>query len=115
MTISLLNNIVKAIKTEEVRPVDMADRIARQAFERAHSWDFEIISWLRPGPALVALMFFVVLFSSLWMVTGSRQGVAYSEYEKLIEETDSANLGTNLSQIQSGEFGSWLEQEGNSE
>jgi anti-sigma factor RsiW len=116
MTMSLLNNVVHLIKAEEVRPLDMADRIARQAFQRAHSWDFEIISWLRPGPALAALTLMAVLFSSVWMITGNRQVSVYSEYEKLIDEADAVNLGTSLSQVQNNsEFSSWLEQGGNSE
>ena len=108
VTMSLLNNVVHLIKAEEMQPVDMADRIAREAFQRAHSWDFEIISWLRPAPALAALTMMLALFSSLWLFTGSRQGVAYSEYEKLVEEANAMNLGTS-------EFATWLEQEGNSQ
>jgi anti-sigma factor RsiW len=116
MTISLLNNVVRLIKAEEVQPLDMADRIAREAFQRAHSWDFEIISWLRPGPALAALTLMIALFSSLWMITGNRQASAYSEYEKLMEEADAIDRGINLSQVRSdSEFVTWLEQEGNSQ
>jgi len=109
---ALLNNVVHLIKTEELRPMDMADVIARKAFRRAHSWDYEVISWLRPLPALTALTLMLVLCSSLLIISGNRPISTYSEYEKLMEEADASNLGARASQVSNiSEFVSWLEQE----
>jgi hypothetical protein len=111
---SLLNNLVRVIKAEEVRPQDLADRVARRVFEREHSWDFEVLTWLRPGPALAALTLMLVLFSSLWIVSRNQQVATYSEYEKLLDEVDAVSLSTRMSQVRSeSEFDLWLEQEGN--
>ena len=113
---SLLNNLVRVMKAEEVRPLDLADQIAQRAFERGHSWDFEILTWLRPGPALAALTLMIALFSSLWIVTRSQQAIVYSEYEKLMDEVDAVSLSSRMSQVRNdNELNLWLEQEGNSQ
>ena len=112
--LSLLNNLVLALRAEEVRPVDMADRIAREAFRRAHSWDYEVISWLRPGAAFAALVLALVLFSSLWMISGDQNVSAYSEYETLMDEAERMNVGTRLQSGSDSEIVIWLEQEGTS-
>jgi anti-sigma factor RsiW len=111
---SLLNNLVRFMKAEEVRPLDLADRIAQQAFERGRSWDFEVLTWLRPGPALAALTLVIALFSSLLIVSSNRQVIADSEFEKLMENADAVSLSARLSQVRSeNELILWLEQEGN--
>ena len=46
---ALLNNLVKVLRQEEVRPLDLADQIARKAFQRNRTWDALLISWFRPG------------------------------------------------------------------
>jgi anti-sigma factor RsiW len=115
MAMALLNNVIHAMKMEEAESVDRADAIARNAFRRASSWDFEVISWLRPGPALAALALMLAL-SSVWMISSGRRVTSYSEYEKLIEEADAVNVGSGLSQIRNdSELVTWLEREGNSQ
>ncbi len=114
--LTLLNNIVHLLKSEDVRPVDMADRIARETFRRSHSWDFEVISWLRPGPAVAAAALMLALFSSLLMISSSRQGGTYGDYEKLMDDADAVNLGTRVSETRTdSELVVWLEQEGYSQ
>jgi hypothetical protein len=116
MRMSLLDSLVRIVKTEEIRPRDIAERIARRAFQQKHSWDAEVASWLRPGPALAALSLVLILFSSLWIVSRNQQGIAYSEYERLIDEADAVSLSTSVSQAGSkSELILWLEQEGNSQ
>ena len=115
-TMALLNNVVHIIRREDVRPLDVADGIARQAFRRVNSWDYGIISWLRPKPALAALTLFLVLCSSLWVILGNRHASTYSEYEALMEEADASNLDAKASQVRNNsDFVAWLEQEGNSQ
>ncbi len=111
---ALLNNLVLVFKQEEVRPLDLADQIARRAFQQDDSWSALIISWMRPGPALAALALVFVLFSFLWILPANQQPVsAYSEYEKMLSEADASNM-VSASQIYSdGELAVWLTQEGN--
>ncbi|MBP1625203.1 MAG: hypothetical protein H6Q07_3225, partial [Acidobacteria bacterium] len=62
-----------------------------------------------------ALVLALVLFASLWMVTGDQQVSAYSEYETLMNEADTLNIGTRLQQAGSdNEIMVWLEEEGTS-
>jgi anti-sigma factor RsiW len=113
---SLLDNVVYLIRSEEMRPLDMADRIARQAFQRSNSWASAVISWLHPVPALAALALAFILFSSLWMISGNGKVNAYSEYETLMEEVDAGDLNAFVSKVHSdSELVLWLEQGGNSQ
>jgi hypothetical protein len=112
---ALLDRVVCLVRSEEVRPFDRAEQIARQAFQRANSWDAEIISWLRPGPAMAAVALLLVLFSSLWLISNNRQTI-YPEYEKLMDEVDSVGLASRLSQVRNdNRLVIWQEQEGNTQ
>jgi hypothetical protein len=115
---SLLNNLVHILRQEESQPVDLANEIARRAFLKNESWAALVVSWLSPGPAWAALSLILVLFSFLWLFPGRKQLDFYSEYERLMNETDAAALGasTSISQIHNNsELILWLEQEGNSQ
>ena len=109
---SLLNNLVQILKQEEIRPPDLAAQIARRAFQPNNSWDALVISWLRPGPALAALTLVLALFSFLWLMPGSQRVDTFSEYEALMDETDSV-IAPAVSQVSNdSELVLWLEQEG---
>jgi anti-sigma factor RsiW len=113
---NLLTNLVQVFRQAEVRPLDLADQIARQAFLKDRSWDAIVVSWLRPGPVLAALSLILVLFSFFWLLPGNSQGSAYSEYQRLMDEADSINQKASL--LQAGNesaLGIWLQQEGNSQ
>ena len=99
-----------------MRPLDIADQIARRAFLKGISWDALVVSWMRPGPVLVALSLMLVLFSFLWLLPGNGQVSAYTEYEKLMDEAEAINSKASFAQV-SGEsaLGIWLQQEGNSQ
>ena len=115
---SLLDQVVYFIKSEEVRPLDLADRIARKAFETSGSWSSAVISWLRPAPALAVLALMIALCSSLWMISsGNGMGNnTYSTFETLIKEADAGDLNAFVSRVHSdNELVLWLEQEGNSQ
>ena len=113
---ALLNNLVQVLKQEAIRPLDIADQIARRAFQKDKSWDALVVSWLRPGPVLAALSLMMVLLSFLWLLPGKGQVSAYSEYEKLMDEADSINQKADLPQISSeSALGLWLQQEGSSQ
>ena len=113
---ALLNNLVHILKQEECRSVDLANQIARRAFLEQESWSTLVISWLRPGPAWVAALgMLIVLFSFLWLKPVGQKLDFYSEYEKLMSETESVNLSssTSLSPARTdSELVLWLEQGG---
>ncbi len=116
----LLNNVVALLKSEEIRPLNLADQIARKAFQPETSWASDVISWLRPVPALAALLLVGVFLSSLWLMTGSRPVSAYNEYETLMEEADAGHIQalsqSTLSKAHSeNDLILWLEQEGASQ
>jgi hypothetical protein len=116
---SLLNNLVHVLKQEEIRPMDLANRIAQRAFQEQESWSALVVSWLRPGPTWVAALgMMIVLFSFLWLKPIGQKPDFYSEYEKLMSETESVNLSssTSISQARTdSELVLWLEQEGKSQ
>ncbi len=112
----LLNNLVKVLKQDEISLPDMADQIARQAFRKDKSWDSLVVSWLRPGFALAALSLMLALFSFLWLLPGSGQGSAYSQYITLMDEAEAIGLNASLSQVNNeSALGMWLQQEGNAQ
>jgi hypothetical protein len=116
---SLLNNLVHILKQEESQPMDLANQIARRAFLEQESWSTLVVSWLRPGPAWVAALgMMIVLFSFLWLKPVGQKLDFYSEYEKLMSETESVNLSssTSLSPARTdSELVLWLEQGGESQ
>ena len=113
---ALLNNIVHALKQEEINPVDQADRIAQRAFREGNSWDALVVSWLRPGQALAVLTLVLALFSFLWIMPGNQPANAHSEYEKFMDEADEILAGMSVSQISNdSELVWWLKQEGQSQ
>jgi anti-sigma factor RsiW len=116
MKTSLLDHVVFLVRSEETQPIDIADRIAHRAFLRRNSWASDVVSCLRPLTAMAALTLVLVLISSLWMISGNGNVSAYSEYEQLIEEADTENLGARLSQAGTeSTIVNWLEQEGSSQ
>jgi hypothetical protein len=113
---ALLNNIVYAMQQERINPVDQADLIAQKAFSRGTRWDALVVSWLRPGPALAALTLVLVLFSFLWIIPGSQPINAYSEYERLMDETVAIDPDVSVPQTGNDiELVLWMNQEGYSQ
>jgi len=112
---SLLNNLVYVLKQEDVQPLDLADRIARQAFQQPPSWDVLVASWFRPRFATAVFGFVLILASFLWLIPMNQPVVAYTEYEKLLNEAEASNLASKLLVQNDSELVMQLEQEGSSE
>ncbi len=108
---ALLDNMVHALRLNPAPvPPGLPERIARRAFERPKPWDSLVISWLRPAPVLITLVVALFVFSSLWVVPGSRKTETAGEYEVLVNE--SYSLNTARSSGPSDDMLTWLEQEG---
>jgi|LSQX01.1.fsa_nt_gb anti-sigma factor RsiW len=92
----LLDNLVRALKMEPVRTVDLSARIARRAFAPAPTWYTLVASCFPPRLALAAAELGVLLFVFAWFLPGSRTVSAYTEYEKLLNEAEASNLAGRL-------------------
>ena len=112
---SLLNNLVYVLKQDKAQPVDMADRIARQAFHPTPSWDVLLVSWFRPRFAIAALSLTLILASFLWLIPMNQPVAAYTEYEKLLNAAEGSDLASKLLVQNDSELVLQLEQEGSSE
>jgi len=112
----LLNNIVQVLRKDESRPLDMAEQIARKAFQKDESWASLVVSWLRPGQAwAAAVSMMLVLFSFLWFMSGKQPFDMYSEYERLMNDEAAINLeaSSSLAQVRNdSEVMLWLAQGG---
>ncbi len=92
---ALLDNMVRALQIDAGEaPSGLPERIARRAFEQRSSWDELIISWMRPVPALIALVVTMFIFSSIWLVPSAVQKETYGEYEALLNESDALHSGS---------------------
>jgi anti-sigma factor RsiW len=112
---SLLNNLVYVLKQEELHPVDLAERIAKKAFQQTPSWDVLVVSWFRPRFAVAALGLTLILASFLWLVPMNQPVAAYTEYEKLLNAAEGSDLASKLLVQNDSELVLQLEQEGSSE
>jgi anti-sigma factor RsiW len=112
---SLLNNLVCVLKQEKMQPLDLADRIARQAFQPTPSWDVLVVSWFRPRFATAVFGFILILASFLWLVPMNQPVAAYTEYESLLNEAEASNLASKLLVQNDNELVMQLELEGSSE
>jgi len=113
--IARLNNLVYVLNWDRIPQVDLSEQIARKAFEEGRSWDFLVVSWLRPGAAFATLALIFILFSFLWLAPNFRRVNGSSEYEKLMDEADAVSIGSSISDIRSdSDLVIWLQQEGSS-
>jgi len=107
-----LDNLAVILKKDPVVMTDLSGQIAKKAFQQNAAWDTILLGWLRPGPAFAALSLVCLLFSTLWIVPNYKPTNAFSEYERLLDETDAVNMDISISQIQSdAELVIWMEQE----
>jgi hypothetical protein len=92
---SLIHNVALVLKQEEVRLApDLSMQIAARAFKQKTTWDALVISWLRPGPALVALTMTIVLFSFLWIFLEQPLTGNNTAYGIVMGETYSQNMAS---------------------
>jgi anti-sigma factor RsiW len=96
MRAALLDNLVSVLRQDVVQTFDLADRIARKAFQKTTSWDALVASWFRPKFAMAAVGLALALFSCLWFLPGNQSTASYTEYEILLNQADASNLAGNL-------------------
>jgi hypothetical protein len=93
---ALLDNLVSVLRQEVIQTSDLAERIARKAFQKASSWDALVASWFQPKFAMAAAGLVLTLFSFLWLLPANRSIASYTEYEILLNQADASNLAGNL-------------------
>jgi hypothetical protein len=107
----LLNNLVHVIGNQDIPdPVLRPGKIADRAYEKAGSWDFLLLSWLRPLPMWSGLAVLLILVAFLWVMPFAGQPVTASDYEYLLTEGD--QQGSTTANLSDAELESWLEQGG---
>jgi anti-sigma factor RsiW len=109
----LIENVVHALRFGHAdAPLGFSERTARRAFHQPKSWDAMVVSWLRPAPALIALILMLFIFSFLWLVPSPGQTETYGEYEALVNESYSLSPGGGAPIHNDDDLVGWLEQEG---
>jgi anti-sigma factor RsiW len=96
MRMVLLNNLVSVLRQDSIQTLDLSDRIAQKAFQKASTWDALVASWFRPRFAVAAVGLVLALFSFIWFVPESQSRAAYTEYEILLNQADASNLAGKL-------------------
>jgi anti-sigma factor RsiW len=110
----LLDNLVRIIRSRETPgPVQHPEQVAERAYEESRSWDILFLTWLRPAPAWSGLTLLVILLLWLWTTPAALQVSANSEYEVLMNESDSISAqGGTLTALTDDELELWLERGG---
>jgi anti-sigma factor RsiW len=107
----LLNNMVQAIRDRETPdPADRPEKIAARAYEQTGSWDFLLLSWLRPLPVWSGLAALLILISFLWVAPFAGQANLGSDSEYL--PFDGGQEASAVANLSDAELESWLEQGG---
>jgi anti-sigma factor RsiW len=112
---ALLNNFVQALSKQELKlPAGMPEKIARRAFQKSGSWDFLVVSWIKPAPAWYAFALLLIVFSVLWALPGIRKTSTTTDYEILWMESEPTSAFMSASQsLSDDEVASWLKEGGN--
>ena len=94
-TNALLDNIVSVVRHKAVPMMDMADSIARRAFQRISSWDELLARWFRPGLAFTTACFSIALCAFIWFAPESQPDNSM-EYELFLDQADASNPASEL-------------------
>jgi hypothetical protein len=108
----LLDNLVSVICHEAVPQTDMADGIARRAFQRISSWDGLLACWFRPRLAFMTACLSVALCAFIWFMP-EKQPDDYMDYETFLDQADASDPASELLAAGDGDFFLMLIQGGN--
>ena len=107
----LLNTVVQIIRNQPVPdPTTPPQRVANRAYDQTGSWDFLLLSWLRPLPVWSGLAVLLAFFAFLWVAPFIGQPQSGSDYEYLLTEGDQ-QWGA-IANLSDAELENWLEQGG---
>jgi len=102
-TCALLDNIVSVMRNEVVPTTDMADRIARQAFQRISSWDGLLAYWFRPGFAFTTACLSIALCVFIWFAPEGQLN-DYTAYEMFLDQAEASDPASELLAVSDGDF-----------
>jgi hypothetical protein len=105
-----LNNLVRVVQNRPLPGMTRSpEQLAAGAYQELWSWDFLCVSWLRPGVAWSGLALLAILLLFLWTSTSTLPVSADSEYEALMQESDSiGGRGGSLTALPDDGFELWL-------
>ena len=93
---ALLDNLVSVMRHETVPMMtDMADRIARQAFQRVSTWDSLLAYWFRPRLTFITACLSIALCVFIWFAPESQTGNSMA-YEMLLDQADASDPASEL-------------------
>jgi hypothetical protein len=92
---ALLDNLVSVIKHEAVPMTDMANGIARRAFQRFSSWDGFLACWFRPRLALITACISIFLCAFIWFAFENRPD-DFIEYETFLDQAEASDPASEL-------------------
>jgi len=98
-----LDNLVFIMRHEAVPVADMADRIARRAFERFSSWDGLLASWFRPRLAFTTGCLSVILCVFIWFAPENGKD-EFMAYETLLDMAETCDPAGELLMISDSDF-----------
>jgi predicted anti-sigma-YlaC factor YlaD len=110
----LLDNLARTMKSRQLPElIQNPEKVAELAYEKSRSWDILLLTWLRPASAwsgLVVLSTFLLLFLFLWTAPAPEPVSANSEYEILMDESNSISTRNEaLVTLTDDELEQWLE------
>ncbi|MDR0311151.1 MAG: zf-HC2 domain-containing protein [Acidobacteriota bacterium] len=92
---ALLDNLVSVMRDETITMSDMADKIARRAFQRISSWDGLLAQWFRPGLAFATACLSIALCAFIWFAP-ERPPDDSMEYETLLNQADASDPASEI-------------------
>ena len=98
-----LNSLASIMRHEAFPVTDIADMIARRAFQRISSWDGLLAHWFRPGLAFTTACFSVVLCAFIWFAPESQLN-DYIAYETLLDIADVSDPAGELLTVSESDF-----------
>ena len=92
---ALLGNLASSIRNETVPMIDIADEIARRAFQRISSWDSLLTCWFRPRLAFMTACLSVALCAFVWFAPESQPDDSLT-YEMFLDQADASDPASEL-------------------
>ena len=114
-TNALLDNLVSVMRHETVPMMtDMAERIARLAFQRTSTWDSLLAYWFRPRLAFMTACLSLALCVFIWFAPENRPDNSMA-YEMFLNQADASDPASELLAVGSSDFVFMLIQGGDTE
>jgi hypothetical protein len=92
---ALLDNLASSIRNETIPMIDMADEIARRAFQRITSWDNLLTRWFRPKLAFITACLSIALCVFIWFAPESQPNDSLTD-EMFLDQAEASDPASEL-------------------